>query len=115
MPFMPDVTMATVAAIIQKAGSVMIARAEIGAFASSSRDSWLGSDVPLGENEERYAVRIYDGETVILATEVTEPALTLDAATVTTLGLGASVDVEIAQVSLAVGEGIPARRMLSLP
>lgn len=78
-------------------------------------DSWLGAEVPLGEAEERYAVRIRDGGAVIHAAEVTEPGLTLDEATVTALGIGAIIDVEIAQISLAVGEGIPARRVLSLP
>ena len=77
-------------------------------------DSWLGPDVPLGEEEERYAVRIHDGETVVFSAEATEQALTLDAATVASLGLAASVDVEVAQINFAVGEGIPARRTVSL-
>ena len=37
MPFIPAVTMATVAAIIQNAGSVSTSRAEIGALAISAR------------------------------------------------------------------------------
>lgn len=77
-------------------------------------DSWLGPDVPLGEEEERYAVRIRDGGSVIHSAETTEQALMLDAATVAALGLSASVDVEVAQISFAVGEGIPARRTVSL-
>ena len=38
----------------------------------------------------------------------------LSPATVAALGLSASVDVEVAQISFAVGEGIPARRTVSL-
>lgn len=78
-------------------------------------DSWLGPEVPLGEEEERYAVRIYDSESLIHSAETAEQALTLDAATVAALGLSASVDFEVAQISFAVGEGIPARRTVSLP
>lgn len=78
-------------------------------------DSWLATEVPLGEDEERYAVRIYEGETLVFSAAATEQALTLDAATVTALGIGASVDFEVAQISRAVGEGIPARRTISLP
>ncbi|QKV18623.1 baseplate multidomain protein megatron [Oricola thermophila] len=81
-------------------------------------DSWLGPDVPLGEEEERYAVRLLDGETVVHAAETAEPSLLLDAATAAALGLdqpGAQIGLEVAQIGFAVGEGIPARRTLSLP
>ncbi|MCI5073491.1 glycoside hydrolase/phage tail family protein [Oricola sp.] len=81
-------------------------------------DSWLGLEVPLGEDEERYAVRLFDGGSVVLSNETTEPALALDAVTAATLGLdlpGALLDLEVAQISLAVGEGAPARTSITLP
>jgi hypothetical protein len=81
-------------------------------------DSWLGPEVPLGEEAERYAVRLYNGESVVFSAEADEASFVLDAAAVTALGLdqpGATVDFEAAQISFAVGEGIPVRRMLSLP
>jgi len=81
-------------------------------------DIWLGPDVPLGEEQERYAVRLHDGGSIVFSAETSEASLLLDAATVTALGLdqpGASIDCEIAQISFAVGEGVSARRMLLLP
>ncbi|WP_193175896.1 baseplate multidomain protein megatron [Oricola nitratireducens] len=81
-------------------------------------DSWLGTDVPLGEAEERYAVRIYDGESALFSAEATDPALILDAATVTSLDLDApdaALDLEVTQISQSVGEGIPARATILIP
>ncbi|MFZ2101419.1 MAG: glycoside hydrolase/phage tail family protein, partial [Oricola sp.] len=80
-------------------------------------DNWLGPDVPLGEEEERYAVRILDGESVVHSAVAPEQGLVLEAATVTALGLDAPgvVDFSVAQTSRAAGEGVPARKAISLP
>ncbi|WP_425418991.1 baseplate multidomain protein megatron [Oricola indica] len=81
-------------------------------------DSWMGSDVPLGEEEERYAVRLLDGGEVVFSTETTNPTLMLGSSTVSSLGLDAPdcvFDVEVAQISLAAGEGLPARKTIVLP
>jgi GTA TIM-barrel-like domain/Putative phage tail protein len=78
-------------------------------------DSWLGTDVPLGEEDERYAVRIYDGSDAVWEGEAAEPALTLDALETAALGLdlpGAALDLSVAQISRAAGEGIPARKTI---
>ena len=78
----------------------------------------MGSDVPLGEEEERYAVRLFDDSEVVFSAETTNPTLMLGSSTVSSLGLDAPdcvFDVEVAQISLAVGEGLPARKTVNLP
>ena len=43
-------------------------------------DSWLGSDIPLGESRERYLVEVMSGPAVLRSAEVSAPAFTYAAA-----------------------------------
>jgi hypothetical protein len=81
-------------------------------------DNWAGTDVPLGEESERYAIRIRDGGAVVWETEAETQTATVDAVNVTAFGLdapGASLDLGVAQISVTAGEGIDARKTIILP
>lgn len=68
-------------------------------------DSWLSSDIPLGEAEERYQATLLDGQTIIAEAETTQPHWEVVASLVT-----GSATLRVSQVSLAVGPGIAASR-----
>nr|WP_252928084.1 hypothetical protein [Aliihoeflea sp. 40Bstr573] len=70
-------------------------------------DSWLFSDIPLGEAEERYRVTLFDGDTIIAEAETTQPQWQVAASMVE--GRTAAT-LRVSQVSLAVGAGVPASR-----
>lgn len=80
-------------------------------------DSWLGNDVPLGEEHEAYRIEIaaVDGGVVRMATSA-EPALLYDATQISEdFDLAPSeIDVSVTQLSAEVGWGIPATRRLKL-
>lgn len=63
-------------------------------------DSWAGLDVPLGEEEERYRVQLWNEGAVIAEYETIEPTLTLPT-------LQNADTVTIAQASRAFGWGAP--------
>lgn len=67
-----------------------------------SRAGWRwtsGSDVPMAEESERYAVRVLDGDRLVRGAEVAEPAWTYSAAMVAADGVaGTMVTIEVAQV-----------------
>ncbi|EKE43642.1 hypothetical protein OCGS_2374 [Oceaniovalibus guishaninsula JLT2003] len=66
-------------------------------------DSWLGLDVPLGEEDERYLVRIRRGGAILRQVETDRPAWHYGAADRAADGPG--VRLEVAQVSTAYGPG----------
>jgi hypothetical protein len=73
-----------------------------------SRAGWRwssGGDVPLGEESERYRVRVLDGERVVRSVETGVPGWTYDAAMIAADGAaGADWAVEVAQIgTLAMG------------
>ncbi|HUD53507.1 baseplate multidomain protein megatron [Parvibaculum sp.] len=71
-------------------------------------DSWEGTDVPLGEEEERYALDILSGGVAVRTFDVTAPAASYTAA-MQTADFGsasfATLDIRVAQVSRAFGRG----------
>jgi len=72
-------------------------------------DSWAGLDVPLGEEGERYVVRVLDGAGAVLRTaEVTLPGWTYTAAARAADG-AAGRAVEVAQLSAQFGAGSTGR------
>ncbi|WP_421852447.1 baseplate multidomain protein megatron [Oricola sp.] len=78
-------------------------------------DSWDGTDVPLGEDIERYVTRIREAGAVVWEAEANATAITIDAAQAASLGLDqpqAQLDLGVAQFSLAAGEGIEARKTI---
>lgn len=72
-----------------------------------SRAGWRwanGSDVPLAEENERYAVRVLAGEASIRSAETVQPTWTYDAAMIAADGAPGAVTIEIRQIgSRAMG------------
>ncbi len=73
-------------------------------------DSWLAEEVPLGEQQERYRVRVMAGLTVLREETVSATQWSYSAAMQAADGAGASFAVEVAQVSEIWGAG-PFRRV----
>lgn len=69
-------------------------------------DSWLASEIPLGEDEELYSVQLMQGENIIASAECDEPRWTVPAAQIAGLD---EVVLQVRQISRAVGHGIAAR------
>lgn len=80
-------------------------------------DSWLGTDIPLGEEYESYQVDIakLDGTTV-RSTTVSEPSWTYAATDLAAdfPTLPPTLDVTVRQVSAAIGLGLPTSLAVSL-
>lgn len=81
-------------------------------------DSWLGEDIPLGEEAERYLVEIYDegGITPLRSVNVTEPGWIYGAELLAS-DFGGRLDrlaVRVSQISASVGPGIPVYRTFNL-
>ena len=72
-------------------------------------DSWDGEDVPLGEVQERYRVRVLDGTTVRRTTLVTQSQWSYLPAMQAEDAVTAPFEIEVAQMSDIVGAGTPAR------
>ncbi len=68
-------------------------------------DSWLGIDVPLGEEAEVYLVRVRAGSPVVRESEVTAPLYVYTAAEQAEDGVAGAVTLEVAQVSARFGAG----------
>ncbi|GKY88738.1 baseplate multidomain protein megatron [Sinisalibacter aestuarii] len=73
-------------------------------------DGWLSAEVPLGEEAERYTLRVMVGQSVLREAEVTAPAWTYSAAMRAADGVSGPFAIEVAQVSARVGSG-PFRRI----
>ena len=80
-----------------------------------SRSGWRwisGADVPIGEESERYELRVLSSESLLRRVETTSPAWTYDAAAIAEDG-GGAVTVEVRQIgSFALGR--PGRIDLTL-
>ncbi|OCX67038.1 host specificity protein [Thioclava sp. SK-1] len=68
-------------------------------------DSWEGFDVPLGEEQEHYMLRVVQGEAVIRETTVSAPHWTYTAQMAADDGLGAGAVLTVAQMSDLYGPG----------
>ncbi|MEM1388340.1 MAG: glycoside hydrolase/phage tail family protein [Pseudomonadota bacterium] len=68
-------------------------------------DSWLSSEVPLGEEAERYRVVIRLGGSVVREAEVSAPSFVYGPAMRAADGVSGSYDVDVAQVSAVFGPG----------
>ncbi|WP_300543481.1 glycoside hydrolase/phage tail family protein [Maricaulis sp.] len=79
-------------------------------------DDWHAPDVPLGEAQERYRVRLMAGETVMYETETAQSALALSTDDLTAIfgDVPDTLDAAIAQISARVGAGREARHVLAL-
>lgn len=101
-------------ALIPPAPVHLSARAADGGWAirwvRRSRAGWAwhnGGDVPLGEESERYRLRLLDGATLVRSVETGAPEWTYDAAMIAADGTAGTVlSVEVAQIgTLAQGRG----------
>ncbi|RME16878.1 MAG: host specificity protein [Alphaproteobacteria bacterium] len=77
-------------------------------------DSWLSEEVPLGEERERYRVRVLAGATVLRREVVTAPAWTYTAAMQSADGASGVIGLEVAQLSDSFGAGPYARIEVTL-
>ena len=68
-------------------------------------DSWMGSDVPLGENSEQYHVRVISAASVIREMWVSTPNVIYSAVDQAVDGAPASLQFEVAQISDIFGPG----------
>lgn len=68
-------------------------------------DRWETPEVPLGEEAERYLVRVMQGEAVLREEMVSAPVWTYTAAAQGADGLAGAFEVRVAQVSALVGAG----------
>jgi hypothetical protein len=73
-------------------------------------DSWLSEEVPLGEESERYVVRVMGGLTLLRETDVGTPGWTYTAQMRAADGVTGPFAIEVAQVSASFGPG-PHRRI----
>jgi len=68
-------------------------------------DDWAASEVPLGEDEERYRVEVLPAGEVSAEFDVTQPALTLTPEQAANLASGDTIALRIAQISRLTGAG----------
>ncbi|MEM6578366.1 MAG: glycoside hydrolase TIM-barrel-like domain-containing protein [Pseudomonadota bacterium] len=68
-------------------------------------DTWEGEDVPLGEESERYLVRVLQGATLLREETTTAPGWTYTAAAQAADGLVGGYDISVAQISARFGAG----------
>jgi hypothetical protein len=73
-------------------------------------DSWLGMDVPLGEDEELYQVQVLQDDRVVRQELVATPRFTYSAAMQAQDGVGVGVRLSVAQMSGRFGAG-PAKQV----
>ncbi|MEM6971934.1 MAG: glycoside hydrolase/phage tail family protein [Pseudomonadota bacterium] len=68
-------------------------------------DSWFGTDVPLGEEAERYAVEVREGGGLRRSLSVSEPRFVYDAMMRAEDGITGPYSVRVAQLSVLMGAG----------
>ncbi|PID37124.1 MAG: host specificity protein [Rhodobacterales bacterium] len=77
-------------------------------------DSWANAEVPLGEESERYQLRVLKGGALLREVELTSPGWTYPAAQRAADGASGDVAFELRQVSARFGPGAPASLSLYL-
>jgi len=75
-------------------------------------DRWNPPEVPLGEESERYLVRVAQGEAILREETVTVPLWGYPAAAQAADGLSGAFEIRVAQVSALFGPGVFARLAL---
>lgn len=68
-------------------------------------DSWEGYDVPLGETQERYLLRVMNGGSIVREVTSNMPEWTYSAAAISADGTGAGFELRVAQLSDSYGPG----------
>lgn len=72
-------------------------------------DTWEGEDVPLGEESERYLVRVFQGNNLLREEAVTSPTWAYSTAAQAADGVSGGFEVAVAQISARFGAGRFAR------
>lgn len=75
-------------------------------------DSWDGLEVPMGEEEERYLVRVMNGTTLVREAQVVVPIWSYSVSEQVEDGIGPGFFVRVSQVSAQFGAGAVADVML---
>ena len=73
-------------------------------------DSWQSFEVPLGEDAERYVLRVWGGTNLLREAEIITPAWAYRASEIADDGAFGTIDIEVAQLSERFGIG-PYNRM----
>ncbi|MCC5988444.1 MAG: phage tail protein [Pararhodobacter sp.] len=68
-------------------------------------DAWEGAEVPLGEESERYLVRVIQGAEVLREEEVSAPQWSYDSAAMAGDGVSPPFTLAVAQISASFGPG----------
>ncbi len=68
-------------------------------------DSWQSSEVPLGEDGERYLLRVVQGAAIVFEANVTAPDWTFTATAQSLAGVSGAFTLSVAQVSDRFGPG----------
>ena len=69
-------------------------------------DSWTLAEVPLGEESEKYVVRVRQGGAIVREITVSEPQWVYSAAMQGEDGIAPPARIEVAQVSARYGPGL---------
>jgi hypothetical protein len=69
-------------------------------------DNWSGLDVPLGEDSERYVVRVTHSGGVLRETTVSDSAWTYTAVDQASDGVALPIQIDVAQISARFGPGL---------
>lgn len=80
-------------------------------------DSWLGTDIPLGEEYEAYQIDISEpGGGTVRSTTVSVPAWTYAATDLSSdfPSLPEAIGITVRQISASVGPGLPASSTVAL-
>lgn len=72
-------------------------------------DPWEGPEVPLGEERERYLLRVFAGSAQLREELLDTPEWTYSSAAQVDDGVGGAFEITVAQVSATYGAGLPAR------
>jgi hypothetical protein len=72
-------------------------------------DPWEGPDVPLGEENEQYLLRVFDGTEQLREVLLTAPTWTYSRAAQAIDGISGTFEVTVAQVSATYGAGLATR------
>ena len=82
--------------------------------ARTDADSWDLPEIPLGEDEERYWVRVRVAGEDVRVQEVTEPSWTYSEADQIADGVSGDVEIAVSQVSARTGPGPAAQLVVSI-
>ena len=77
-------------------------------------DSWESVDVPLGEERERYVLRVLSGAMLLREEVLSAPGWTYTAAMQGADGAGGEITVTVAQISASFGPGPVAAAQITL-